>query len=118
MPKVTRDTPKERMREIANADVARIKLTKQTDVNGREYSWDEEQGIFVHIDDDGKEWFKGIDSSVPGYWFYCPEVTGHTSRGFEIVCRHPNFVFLHQDGEKLTCKKCKKECTVDLKLDG
>jgi len=116
MPKITKDTSKEKMKEVADSDVARIKLTIQTDSNGREYSWDEKDGIFKHFDSDGKEWVKGIDSSVPGYWFYCPKVTGHSSRGFEIVCRTPHFVFLHQDGEKLTCRKCKSEATIDLKL--
>jgi len=116
MPKITKDTPKSVMKEIADKEVARIKVTKQTDSNGRIYDWSEKDQLFVHFDEDGKEWVKGVDSSVPGFWVYCSQVTGHNSKGFELKCNAPHFVFLHQDGEKLSCRKCKSEITIKLDL--
>ena len=111
MPKITSDMSVEKLREIAKKDVDRISKTIQKDPQGREYTWN---GNFFESkpDENGKTWIMGIDSSVKGYWFYCPEKTGHNSKGYELVCNTPHFVFIFQDGEKLTCRKCKKEQTI------
>ena len=115
MPKVTSQTSDSELRAIAEADVARISKTIQTDPSGREYSWNEEKGFFEsEVDENGKTWVLGIDSSVPGYWHYCPKVTGSNSKGYDVVCRTPHFVFIYQDGEKLTCTKCGAESTVNI----
>jgi len=116
MPKITSETSNAELREIAEADVNRIKKTIQKDPNGLEYTFNEEGQCFTAIDKDGKEWIMGIDSAVKGYWHYCPEMTGHNSKGYELKCRTPHFVFIYQDGEKLTCRKCKKENTIELVL--
>ena len=87
------------------------------DGDGREYKWNEDIGFFEsEADDAGKKWVKGIDSSVPGYWFTCPQIVGSNSKGYDIVCATPHFVFIYQDGEKLTCRKCNKESTIKLVL--
>ena len=69
-----------------------------------------------NILDAGKKWVKGIDSSVPGFWHNCPEIVGANSKGYDIVCATPHFVFIYQDGEKLTCRKCNKESTIKIVL--
>jgi hypothetical protein len=117
MPSFTKDTSKDVLKKQAEEDVARIKKTTQYDGDGREYKWNEDIGFFEsEADDAGKKWVKGIDSSVPGYWFTCPEIVGSNSKGYDIVCATPHFVFIFQDGEKLTCRKCNKESTVKLVL--
>ena len=117
MPSFTKDTSKDILKKQAEADVARIKKTTQYDGDGREYKWNEDIGFFEsEADDAGKKWVKGIDSSVPGYWFTCPEIVGSNSKGYDIVCATPHFVFIFQDGEKLTCRKCNKESTIKLVL--
>lgn len=115
MPKITKDTPVSELKRIAESDTRRISKTIQIDPSGREYKWN---GDFFESEPDeaGKTWIKGIDSSVPGFWFYCPETTGVNSKGYELECQTPHFVFIFQDGEKLTCRKCKKENTIKLVL--
>ena len=115
MPQFDKNTPKDVLRKQAEEDIARISKTVQRDSSGREYFWNKEIGFFEsEPDENGKCWVKGIDSSVPGYWFYCPEVTGTNTKGYEIVCNSPHFVFSYQDGEKLTCRECKAESTIKL----
>ena len=81
------------------------------------YSWQEDKGFFEsEADENGKTWIKGIDSSVPGFWLNCPKIRGANSKGYDIVCATPHFVFIYQDGEKLTCRKCNKESTIKLVL--
>ena len=77
MPSFTKDTSKDVLKKQAEEDVARIKKTTQYDGDGREYKWNDSIGFFEsEADDAGKKWVKGIDSSVPGYWFTCPEIVG------------------------------------------
>ena len=114
MPKITDDTPKSVLKQIAEEDIARISKTIQKDPSGRLYYWN--GTFFESKPEDGKTWILGIDSSVKGYWYYCPEITGHNSKGYELKCNTPHFVFIYQDGEKLTCRKCKKENTIKLVL--
>jgi hypothetical protein len=117
MPKVYSSTPAGELRKIAEADIARISKTIQRDPAGREYTWNAEHKQFLSKpDENGKTWILGIDSSVPGYWWYCPNIKGVNSKGYEIVCRTPHFVFIYQDGEKLTCRECKTESTINLVL--
>lgn len=117
MPKTDNKTSNEKLREIAKADVERISKTVQTDSSGREYLYNEDKKLFEsEPDENGKTWVLGIDSSVPGYWFYCPNVTGVSSKGYELVCRTPHFVFIYQNGEKLVCRECKTEFTIELVL--
>ena len=113
MPRFDKDTSKEVLRKQAKEDTDRINKTTQRDSAGREFKWN---GSFFESkpDENGVTWIKGIDSSVPGYWFSCPNVTGHNSKGYELVCRVPHFVFIFQDGEKLTCRKCNVECTIKI----
>ncbi|WP_428323652.1 hypothetical protein [Nitrosopumilus sp.] len=105
------------LREIAEADEARISKTIQKDPHGREYKWNGDH-FESEPDENGKTWVLGVDSAVPGFWFYCPEITGHNSKGFETKCSTPHFVFIYQDGEKLTCRGCKKEVTVNVSYPG
>jgi len=116
MPKITKDTSNAELRKIAEADVERIKKTVQKDPNGVLHYWNEEIGMFEskERDENGHTSVMGIDSSVKGFWHYCPKVTGHNSKGYELRCMVPHFVFIFQDGEKLTCRKCKHESTVKI----
>jgi len=115
MPRITKDTSNSELKRIAEEDVARISKTIQRDPNGREFFWNAEQNCFLSKpDENGKIWILGIDSSVAGYWHYCPKVTGANSKGYDIKCRTPHFVFVYQDGEKLTCTKCGAESTVNI----
>ena len=117
MPKFNESTSEAELRKQAEEDVARISKTIQHDSAGREYIWQEDKGFFEsEADENGKTWIKGIDSSVPGFWFNCPNITGANSKGYDIVCATPHFVFIYQDGEKLTCRKCNKESTIKLVL--
>ena len=117
MPKFNESTSEAELRKQAEEDVARISKTIQHDSAGREYIWQEDKGFFEsEADENGKTWIKGIDSSVPGFWFNCPKITGANSKGYDIVCATPHFVFIYQDGEKLTCRKCKKENTIKIVL--
>ena len=117
MPKIDNKTSNEKLLKIAKADVERIKKTVQTDSSGREYLYSEDKKLFEsEPDENGKTWVLGIDSSVPGYWVYCPNVTGSSSKGYELKCRTPHFVFIYQDGEKLTCRECKMDFTIKLVL--
>jgi hypothetical protein len=117
MPSFTKDTSKDILKKQAEEDVARIKKTVQHDNNGIEYKWNESLQCFESEKDEaGKTRLLGIDSSVPGYWIYCPQITGSTSKGYDIKCRATNFVFIFQDGEKLTCRKCNKENTIKIVL--
>ena len=115
MPKITKDTTDAELREIVKADIKRLSKTIQRDTVGREYTYN---GDFFESKPDkkGKTWIMGIDSSVPGFWFYCPKITGHNSKGYELKCETPHFVFIYQDGEKLTCRKCKEKSTIKLVL--
>ena len=115
MPAFDKDTPVDVLKKQAQEDVARISKTVQHDSAGREYQWNEEAVFFEsEADENGKTWIKGIDSSVPGFWFNCPQITGANSKGYDIVCATPHFVFIYQDGEKLTCRKCNEETTIKL----
>ena len=117
MPRFDNSTSKEILKKQAEEDVARISKTIQRDSAGREYTWN---GNFFESepDDTGKTWIKGIDSSVPGFWFYCTNKTGSNSKGYDIVCNVPHFVFSYQDGEKLTCRECNAENTIHIVLSG
>jgi len=116
MPKITANTTEKELREIAKADVDRIKKTIQKDPKGIEHFWNEKIQMFESkpLDENGHTTVMGIDSSVKGYWHYCPKVNGHNSKGYELKCLTPHFVFIFQDGEKLTCRKCKTESTIKL----
>jgi len=116
MPKITSDMSKDKLREIAEKDIARISKTIQKDPRGVEHFWNDKIKMFESkaVDENGHTSVMGIDSSVKGYWHYCPELTGHNSKGYELKCMTPHFVFIYQDGEKLTCRKCKKENTIKL----
>lgn len=103
-------------REIAKADVERISKTVQTDSNGLVYNFDTKAQCFLGTDAKGVEWIMGVDSSVEGYWYNCPVSQGFNSKGYEQFCKTPHFVFKFQHGEKLTCRKCKQESTVQLVL--
>ena len=116
MPVFTRKTPKDVLRKQAEVDVARIKKTIQHDDNGLEYKWNEDLQCFENINEFGQVTLLGVDSSVPGYWFYCPKVVGSSSKGYDLKCAIPNFVFIYQDGEKLTCRKCKTDTTIKIVL--
>jgi len=113
MPRFDKNTSHEVLRKQAEKDLERIIKTTQRDAAGREYKWN---GNFFESkpDDRGATWIKGIDSSVPGYWFSCDNITGTSSKGYDIVCRTTHFVFIYQDGEKLTCRKCNAECTIKI----
>lgn len=115
MPKITSFTSKDELKKIAQEDVARISKTIQKDPTGREFTFDFKRNLFASkIEENGKEWIMGIDSSVPGYWHYCPKVIGSSSKGYDLKCNTAHFVFIYQDGEKLTCSKCKSESTIKL----
>lgn len=118
MPKITDKTTNEELRIIAGKDVERISKTIQKDPRGVEHFWNEDIKMFEskELDENGHTTVMGIDSSVKGYWFYCPKITGHNSKGYELQCNVPHFVFVFQDGEKLTCRKCKTESTIKLVL--
>ncbi len=103
---------KKSLREIAKEDVARISKTIQKDPSGREHFWNGD--FFESKPENDKTWILGIDSEVPGFWDYCPTKTGVSTKGYDLVCQTPNFVFIFQDGEKLTCRKCKKEHTIKI----
>ena len=113
MPHFDKNTSEDVLRKCAKEDVDRISKTIQKDSRGREYKWN---GSFFESepDDNGNTWIKGIDSSVPGFWFYCPNITGTNSKGYDLVCKATHFVFIYQDGEKLTCRKCKAENTIKI----
>ena len=115
MPRFDKNTPKDVLRAQAEKDVARIIKTVQHDSEGRQYHWNASIELFESDpDENGRTHVKGIDSSVPGYWFYCPFSSGYNSKGYELKCNTPHFVFIHQDGEKLTCRKCNEESTISI----
>lgn len=103
---------KKPLMDIAKEDEERISKTIQKDPSGREFFWNGDH-FESEPDENGKTWVLGVDSSVPGFWHYCPKITGVNSKGYEIQCRTPHFVFYPQEGEKLTCRKCKEESTIE-----
>lgn len=105
------------LRKTAEEDVKRISKTIQKDVNGEEFTWNEDKHCFTRTDDQGKLWLKGVDSSVPAYWSYCPNKTGHNTKGYETVCRTPHFVFIFENGEDKKCDGCGKTYKISIAVN-
>ena len=104
------------LNEIAESDINRLKHTNPVDNNGVRYSWDEKRGIFVGIDESGKEWVYGADTDTPAFWHYCPKVVKHNSKGYPVYCRTPMFALITKHGDEVTCPKCGTKSTIDIKV--
>lgn len=106
---------KNELRKKAESDIKRLSKTTPTDSKGHKFKWDKKDRVFKARDEkSGKEWLKGVDSEVAGYWWYCPNIIGQTYKGYNKYCYKPHFVFLYQHGDILNCTGCKLQCTIDL----
>lgn len=104
------------LREKAKKDVERLSKGKPRDQAGREYTWNEGKQCFTRTAKDGKLWVKGINSTVPGYWSYCPNQTNVNADGLPVTCNTPHFVFIFQNGEDKKCDGCGETYKIVIKV--
>jgi len=69
--------------------------------NNLEMTWDEKENLYIGIDIKGEEWIAGSqNTSVAIFGVNC---TNNND------CNALNIVAICYDGEKITCRKCKKD---------
>jgi len=74
---------------------------KYINSNNLEMTWDKEENLYIGIDTKGEEWIAGNqNTSVAIFGVNCTN---------NDTCNALNLVAICYDGEKITCRKCKKD---------
>jgi len=86
---------------------------KYFNTNNLEMTWSKNENIYIGIDSKGKEWIAALQSSrVPIFFVSCTNKQIKDST--ETNCGAINIVPIFDNDKKITCRKCKKEFTVEI----